>query len=84
MSDVPSQYRDYPRPYRGQPRRPYGDQFSTFRDLSNPNDVGTDRTPGDTLNPDKPTGMTDSDKPTSEKPKSIRWRGKKDANAGNK
>jgi len=80
MSKLPDKYKAIPKPYIGQPKKPYGDQWSTFRDVSNPQDVGTDREPGDAIAPERPTGAESTDGQfVQKKPKSIRWR-RKDSN----
>ena len=48
---------DYPRPYKGQPQRPYGDPYSVWRDYSNPADVGSETNPMDYIDKEKPRGM---------------------------
>ena len=74
MSKLPNKYKSIPPPYKGQPGKPYGEQFSIERDLSG-NDVSTDREPKDTITPERPTGAGSTDGQfVQKKPKSIRWR----------
>lgn len=76
MSELPKDYRDYPRSYVGQPRRHVPDDFSTDHDPANPDMAPGRENAEDALNPEKPSGQGGSGSPTpiGKKRRSIRWK----------
>lgn len=73
MSDkIPSDYRDYPRAYVGQPKRHPAEQYGDMPDMSKPDAPAGRADANDSLDSERPSGASTT--PVAVKKKTIVWK----------